>query len=651
MSLEDAVGADHVVRAFEACMDVVDWGPWEARYTAGAGQPPIHPRLMASAILYGLIRNIRSSRMLEDATRERVDFMWLLEGRSIDHSTLAAFRTEFGGELRTLNRELSRLVCSRVDEALVTLIIDGTRLRANSSRYGARTAQALEALALACTRELDRKLALLGEEDQRVESDTLALDALEAEVGQLRAQVAQYERALGVARERDALKKAKDGAKATPVRVPVTDPDAQIVPNKDGGYAPNYTPVAAIDAATGLIVSAEVLSGSNEASAVLPAVENAAELCAHKPERVLADSGFASGENLYALDAMGIEAYMPTTSDFRPENPANRDDPSTPVPESDWPRLPLRGKKLAASAFIYDATANCYYCPMGKMLTPVHRKQKNAITPTQYRCPGKAGCPLADRCVKAKPNRPHRHARPLPRTARRYTPANGHTRRPRNLQSPRAPHRRRIRHHKTPHEHPRVSPARPPKSPPRMELDMHRLQPQKNHTPTQRAPKTKPQKTPIDTQTTPLPTIQATRHLRDPKRRPIQKSTTPPNHHPKITRLTNKSTGPKGGTTNGVPRGITAAEFWSTFSLFVPLRPFGIPDSVTGDFASIVNPVPKPSSPRRRGSSGGAESTHIRLDSRLRGKDGVRVQALNERYYCMLILLGTPPQSRNSIAV
>lgn len=406
MSVDDSVPGDHVVRSFEACMDVVDWGPWEARYTARAGQPAIHPRLMASAILYGLVRNIRSSRMLEDATRERVDFMWLLEGRTIDHSTLAAFRTEFGGELRMLNRELSRLVCSHFEDALVTLIIDGTRLRANSSRHGARTAQALDALVLACTQELDRKLALLGEEDQRVEADAQALKVLEAEVEKLRAQVAQYERALGVARERDTLKKAKDGANATAVRVPVTDPDAQIVPNKDGGYAPNYTPVAAIDAATGLIVSAEVLSGSNEASAVLPAVENAAELCAHPPERVLADSGFASGENLHALEAMGIEAYMPTTADFRPENPANRDDPSTPVPESDWPRLPLRGKKLAASAFIYDATANCYYCPMGKMLTPVHRKQNNAtaVTHTQYRCPGKAGCPLADRCVKAKPN-------------------------------------------------------------------------------------------------------------------------------------------------------------------------------------------------------------------------------------------------------
>ena len=403
LSLDDAVPGDHAVRSFEACMEVVDWGPWEARYTMRAGQPPIHPRLMASAILYGIIRNIRSSRMLEDATRERVDFMWLLEGRTIDHSTLAAFRTEFGEELRTLNRDLSRLVCARVEDALVTLIVDGTRLRANSSRHGARTAQALEALALACTRELDRKLALLGEEDERAQADAQALDALEAEVGQLRAQVAQYERALGIARERDALKKAKDGAKATPVRVPVTDPDAQIVPNKDGGYAPNYTPVAAIDAATGLIVSADVLRGSNEASAVLPAVEDAAERCAHRPERVLADSGFASGENLHALDAMGIKAYMPTTTDFRPENPANRDDPSTPVPESDWPRLPLRGKKLATSAFIYDATANCYYCPMGKQLTPVHRKQNKTTTHIQYRCPGKAGCPLADRCVKTKP--------------------------------------------------------------------------------------------------------------------------------------------------------------------------------------------------------------------------------------------------------
>jgi transposase len=405
LSLEDAVPCDHPVRSFESCMDFVDWEPWELRYSKLLGQPPIHPRLMASAILYGLIRNIRSSRLLEDATRERVDFMWLLEGRTIDHSTLAAFRTAFAKELKALNRELSRLVCTRFEDALMTLIIDGTRLRANSDRHGARTAQALESLIAACASELERKLQVLGDEDARAETDAQEVNALKTEVERLEAEVEKYKRALEVAHERDARKRAKDGKKATAVRVPVTDPDSQIVPNKDGGYAPNYTPVAAIDPATGLIIAADVLAGSEEASAVMPAVDEAIELCGRAPKCVLADSNFASGENLHALDTIGIIPYMPAGTDFRPQNPANRNDPTAPVPESEWDRLPLRGKKLATSAFIYDEQADCYYCPMGKKLSRIRSGRDNdtGAVCTQYQCPGKTGCPLADRCVTTKP--------------------------------------------------------------------------------------------------------------------------------------------------------------------------------------------------------------------------------------------------------
>lgn len=405
-SVEEAVPADHPVRAFEACMDLMDWGPWEARYSRGVGQPPIHPRLMASAILYGLVRNLRSSRMLEDATRERVDFLWLLEGRTIDHSTLAAFRMEFGEELRGLNQALCRAVCTRFKGSLATLILDGTRVRANSDRSGAKTAAVLERLAASCAAELDRKLARMDEEDSRAQEDAEAIERLEAEAARLRAELEKYKQALAVANERDAEKKRKDGAKATAVRVPVTDPAAQVVPNKDGGFAPNYTPVAAVDEASGLIVLADVLDGSEEASAVQPAVDEAAALCGNAPERVLADSGFASGDNLRALDAMEVDAYMPTTADAPEDNPAHREDPSTPVPAHDVDRLPLRGQKFAASAFLYDAQADCYYCPMGRTLRVVRkgRNNKTGVAYTQYQCPGKAGCPLAERCVKAGAN-------------------------------------------------------------------------------------------------------------------------------------------------------------------------------------------------------------------------------------------------------
>ena len=57
------------------------------RYDGHRGQPPIHPMRLAGAILYGLMRGIRSSRELEDATRERLDFRWFLEGRTVDHSS------------------------------------------------------------------------------------------------------------------------------------------------------------------------------------------------------------------------------------------------------------------------------------------------------------------------------------------------------------------------------------------------------------------------------------------------------------------------------------------------------------------------------------------------------------------------------------
>ena len=38
------------------------------------------------------------------------------------------------------------------------------------------------------------------------------------------------------------------------------DLDARVMPNKDGGYAPNYTPLATVDIDSGLIVAADVLN-------------------------------------------------------------------------------------------------------------------------------------------------------------------------------------------------------------------------------------------------------------------------------------------------------------------------------------------------------------------------------------------------------
>ena len=114
-TLDSVIGDDDPVRLFDEVLVGIDWSQWEAEYHGRVGQPPIHPRQLAAAILYGLYRRIRSSRQLEEATHYRLDFIWLLHGRRVDHTTLAKFRTRFRKPLKGLFRQLGRLTIRDAD--------------------------------------------------------------------------------------------------------------------------------------------------------------------------------------------------------------------------------------------------------------------------------------------------------------------------------------------------------------------------------------------------------------------------------------------------------------------------------------------------------------------------------------------------------
>lgn len=411
-SLDQIVPEDAPIRRLAALLDEIDWSTWEQAYT-GWGQPPIHPRYMAGAILFGLLRKVLSTRELEQAARKHVDFIWLFEGHTPDHSTFAEFRKRHGDAIEELHKRIAKMVVMKREKALLHLIIDGTRLRADSDRQGARTAQTIAFI----IGELERRMEELKRNDEPAtacqtgyfdameppedEQDKLAW--LDRTIATLEKKKAKYQKALEKAHERDARAQKHNGKKAKAVRVPVTDPDAQLAPNKEGGFAPNFTPVVTVESQTGAIVHADVLDGSNEASAVMPAVEAGEALTGQKTNAVLADGNFATGEVLGALEADGIEAYMPTRSASPPDNPAVRADPTAPVPEQDRARLPKQGNQLARTAFVYAPEANAYHCPMGHALTVYkHGKNKDGVPCTYYRSSACIGCPLASACIKGK---------------------------------------------------------------------------------------------------------------------------------------------------------------------------------------------------------------------------------------------------------
>ncbi len=409
-TLGDRIPQDHSVRLFAEILDQLDWSSWERRYVLVVGQPPIHPKVMAGAILYGLTHGIRSSRRLEWACGNAIDFMWLAEGRTIDHSTFCDFRTRFHRELEDLFRQIGLVAMHMGLIRLNQVALDGTRVKANSSRHATASAKTLEQRLKVLDEQIEKMLAEADRVDQRDKDlfgDSASGNTLPAELADLQKRQERLRKAFAAARRGDAKRaKGKNGSRR-PVKVPVADPDSTIMPNKEGGYAPNFNPIAAADGECGMLVDGDVLDEMNEGETVIPTVERIEAAFGKKPKQLLADSTFGTGSNLSALADRGIEAVMPVEQTRLPdENPADRADPTQPVAEEDWAKLPRRAqtKKLDRAAFVYNATKDCYHCPQGRPLEFVHVKTKGRDSggASQYRvytCRSCAGCALAVDCL------------------------------------------------------------------------------------------------------------------------------------------------------------------------------------------------------------------------------------------------------------
>ena len=407
-TLDSMIDEDDPVRLVDEILAEVDWTDWEAEYDGHRGQPPIHPRYIAGAILYGLYRGIRSSRRLEEACHYRFDFIWLVEGCHIDHSTFAKFRTKFRAQLKDLFRQIGRIGMNLGLITLGEVAFDGTRVKANNSRYKTRTAKTLE-----------EKLAMLDELFEQMLQEQTAADAKEAGLGspvQLPESLADLQErrdkiaaALQKAQQADEMRRQQRmNPEKNPAQIPTTDSDSKVMPNKEGGYAPNYTPVATTDGHSGFIVDVDVLAEVNESSAAAASVDRIEENFGAKPEKFLTDAGNNSGQVMQQMEERDVEFYAPTAyNQPQPGDAAYREDPTQPVAESSWPELKRNNQgQIDKSNFIYSEEKNEYHCPLGHAMpfetTKPTKRGGVRIQRRVYRCHSCQGCPLATTCLSGK---------------------------------------------------------------------------------------------------------------------------------------------------------------------------------------------------------------------------------------------------------
>jgi len=466
-TLDGEIPEDHPVRLIDEMLRGVDWRPWEVKYDGTVGRPPIHPRVMAGVVLYGLTEKITSSRQLEKACGLRLDFMWLAERGFIDHSTISGFRNRFEEALKDLFKQVGHLALRMGLLRLNAMALDGTQIRANSSRHGLATAKTLEGRLQALDEEIEGLFAEMRARDEQESlldesSGTPAhlprpLKDAQRRRARLNEALAKAEAAEAKRQSQQAAAKGQQERGAKPgvgdtdgppsggddspdvdervasadveapaeppavpgdpaseraPRVPVADPDATLLPNKEGGFAPNYTVLVAADGEHGLLLDVAVIVDNDEGAHALETVDHVVERFGEVPGQFLGDGAYGSGANLSGLAERDVEGFIPQTQrEDRPDNPARRPDPTQAVAEADWPRLPRsrRTKKLDRSAFMYDAEADCYWCPLGQRLWCSHRndrhRRRERVVSWLYRARSCSGCPLAGVCLNGEGNR------------------------------------------------------------------------------------------------------------------------------------------------------------------------------------------------------------------------------------------------------
>ena len=95
-----------------------------------------------------------------------------------------------------------------------------------------------------------------------------------------------------------------------------TDPDSRFLRQRDG-FTLGYTGTLAVSE-DHLIVGQCVTQETNDNGLLLPMLDQVEQRCGSKVQRVSADSGFFSVENLQTLEERQIDGYVRTRSEARP---------------------------------------------------------------------------------------------------------------------------------------------------------------------------------------------------------------------------------------------------------------------------------------------------------------------------------------------
>jgi transposase len=410
-SYEDLVPLNHPVRVVNEVIERIDISELEASYKGG-GTSSYHPRMLTKVVVYGYIRNIFSSRKLEQAVNENVHFMWLAAGAKPDHNTIADFRSKrLKDHLKKIFNQVVMLLAEEGAVSLKEVVLDGTKIEANANRYTFVWGKAIRV-----SRErIERQLRELWGYVERVYQDeeqqpnepefgAISPEKVARTIEEINEALKDKEidpkvkQKLNYARKNWPEKLAEYDEKEKILKgrnsYSKTDPDATFMRMKEdhmrnGQLKPGYNVQASTEQQ--YIVNYTLGQTTSDTSLLKEHVEDHIQSYGLTPEKLTADAGYGSEENYTFLEEQGITAFVKYNY-FDRERREKKPDP------------------FHVDNLHYDASRDAVTCPIGQQMSFIGEKRRRTRsghlqTHRMYQAMNCEGCPMRGPCHKATGNR------------------------------------------------------------------------------------------------------------------------------------------------------------------------------------------------------------------------------------------------------
>lgn len=363
VDVEHLIEEDHPARAIWAMTGELDlsgfYAPIEA-VEGVAGRTPWDPRLLVSLWVYAYSRGISSAREIARACSFDPAFQWLCGMEPINYHTLSDFRVAHCQGLQELFVQLLAVLSAEGLVSLERVMHDGTKIKAFASSDSFRQEDRLQAHLKAARQQLESLEAQASEQS-----------CTRQQAARQRAARERQQRVEQALEQLSQIRQAKRGTQEKQeARASLSDPQARVMKQAGGGFAPSYNVQVSTEASHKIIVGVSTSQSGSDYGQLSPAIERVEQNLGAKPKELVADGGFTCRADILSTAAQGIDFYG---SWGEQEQKAAGKLSQQGI-----------GPEFYPQSFQYDAAKDQYCCAAGQVLGLVGQRQGLGVLHYHY---------------------------------------------------------------------------------------------------------------------------------------------------------------------------------------------------------------------------------------------------------------------------